>query len=99
VSVAAGDLKAARGYFEVALRISHLLADADPTSAEKQRDLWILQWRIASLLEREDRASEARTHWQQAHDILQGMVTRGLHVSPEDQRFLEQLRRKVGESL
>ena len=39
VSVASGDLKAARGYFEDGLRISRRLAETDPDSAEKQRDL------------------------------------------------------------
>ena len=38
---AAGDLKAARGYFEDGLRIRRRLADEDATSAQKQRDLSI----------------------------------------------------------
>ena len=41
MSVASGDLKAARGYFEDGLLIRRRLADADPDSAENQRDLSI----------------------------------------------------------
>jgi tetratricopeptide (TPR) repeat protein len=96
VSVAAGDLKAARGYFEGGLRIRRLLADADPTSALQQRDLCVSHWKIANLLEQQGQPAEALTHWQKAHDILQGMVTRGLHVSPADRAFLEPMRQALG---
>ena len=37
--MAAGDLAAARDYYEQGLAISRTLADADPASAQKQRDL------------------------------------------------------------
>jgi tetratricopeptide (TPR) repeat protein len=96
VSVAAGDLNAAHGYFDDALRISRLLADADPISSEKQRNLWVSHLNFANLLETQSQPAEALTHWQQALEILDGMVSHGLHVSPRDRTCLEQLRRKLG---
>ena len=42
---------------------------------------------------------EADRNWAlKAHDILQGMVDRGLHVSPDDLGFLKQLKQRLEES-
>jgi hypothetical protein len=93
--LASGDLQAARGYFEESLKISRQLAQDDPLSAEKKRDLWVLHWRVANLLESQSNTA-AQDHWRKAHDILAAMVQARLHVSPQDLALLEQLRTKVG---
>ena len=95
VSVASGDLKAARVYFEDGLQIRRQLAEANPDSAEKQRELWVSHYKIADVLEREGHAG-AMEHWKAAHDILAGMVARGLHVTEGDLRYLDILRGKLG---
>ena len=96
VSRAAGDLKAAQGYFEDGLRIRRRLADADTANAQAQRDLWVSHWRIADVLMKLEEQEESTKHWRQAYNILQGMVSRGLHVSPRDLGVLERLRGMFG---
>ena len=39
---------------------------------------------------------ESQQWWQRAYEILSSMKTRGLHLSPQDEDFLEYLRQKVG---
>ena len=50
---------------------------------------------MASLEEDVGDQANALRWWQRAHDILQGMVDRGLHVSPEDHGFLQQIKIKL----
>jgi hypothetical protein len=44
-----------------------------------------------------EKQKDARSieHWRSAHDILAGLLVRGLHVSPQDMRFLQRLKAKV----
>ena len=81
-------LQAARGALE-------RLAESDPTNAAWQRDLWVSYWKIADVLERSG-DHKSMSYWRRAYDILSGMKRRGLFVSPQDEGFLEQLRRKAG---
>jgi tetratricopeptide (TPR) repeat protein len=94
VAVAQGNLPDAQQRFADSLRIRQRLAESDPGNAEWQRDLYVSHWKMANLLEKQQKP-DARQHWQQAHDILAGMVSRGLHVSLQDLGFLEQLKRKL----
>jgi len=95
VLVAQGDAAGALKAYRDSLAIRQRLAAADPTNAAWQRDMWVSCFRIADVLERQhDR--EAINWWRRAYDILAAMSRRGLFVSPADQRFLEQLKAKVG---
>ncbi len=96
VLTAQGDLSAALLAYRASLDIRQRLAAADPGNAGWQRDLWVSCWKIANLLEKQ-RDREATQWRRRAYDILAGMSRRGLFVSPADQRFLEQLRAKVGD--
>ena len=90
-----GDLAGALRRYTACLSIRERLAASDPANAEWQRDLWVSYWRLADLCERQRKAAEARGWWRRAHDVLAGMKQRGLHLSPQDEQFLETLRRKV----
>ena len=93
--MASGDLKSARRYFEDGLQIRRELADADPHSAQKKRDLWVSHDKTANLME-QGKAPGAQEHWRQAHDIFASMVAAGLFVSQGDMEFLDQLKSKLG---
>ena len=91
VAVAQGRLDAAAAAYGAGLEISKRLAALDPANTEWQRDLYASHWRLADLAERRGEADAAMAHWRQAHALLQGIVDRGLHVSPEDRGYLDQL--------
>ena len=95
VAIAQGDLKAAARAFRNDLAIAIKLANNDPRNSEWQRDLYVSYWLLADLAEQSNQSKEARGYWQKAFDVLSGIDKRGLHVSPEDRRFLEQLRQKL----
>jgi hypothetical protein len=40
---------------------------------------------------------DAREYWRKAHDTMKGMKARGLHILPQDERFVAWLRAKVVE--
>jgi tetratricopeptide (TPR) repeat protein len=86
--------EAARIYGE-GLAIRKKLAAGDPSNTEWQRDLYATHWRLADLAEKQNKPTEARNHWQHAHDVLAGIDKRGLHVAPEDREYLEILRKKL----
>ena len=44
----------------------------------------------------QDGAGNALTEWRRAYDTLFAMKRRGRFISPQDERFLTQLRAKVG---
>ena len=92
---ALGDGTQARAFYEKALEIAERLAENAPENADYARDLWVSYWRMASLEEDVGDQANALRWWQRAHDILQGMVDRGLHVSPEDHGFLQQIKIKL----
>jgi hypothetical protein len=48
------------------------------------------------MAERQNKAGEAKAYWKQAFDVLSGIDKRGLHLSPEDRKYLEILHRKAG---
>ena len=95
VAIAQGDLEAAARAYRDGLAIRSKLADSDPRNSEWQRDLYVSYWLLADLAEQSNQSKEARGYWQKAFDVLSGIDKRGLHVSPEDRRFLEQLRQKL----
>ncbi len=73
VSVAAGDLAAARAYYEQGLAISRALADADPASAQKQRDLSISLNNLGDATAAGDLGA-ARAYYEQGRAISRAIV-------------------------
>jgi hypothetical protein len=86
----------AREFYEKALEVAERLSESAPENADYARDLWVSCWRMASLEEDAQDPIRALGWWRRAHDILQSMVDRGLHVSPEDLGFLQQIKAKIG---
>jgi hypothetical protein len=75
------------------MQITQRLADAAPNETVYQRDLWILNWRVAST--RESLAEPgADEFWQGAHEILVGLDAAG-ELSDSDRKLLAQLTRKL----
>ena len=89
-----GNLPEAQRLFGEDLHIAQRLADSDPGNAEWQRDLWVSHWRVANVLDKLQ-SPKAMTHWRQAHETLQRMVSENLFVSAADLPFLERLRDKL----
>jgi len=89
-----GDAEKALGHFTRSLELSEKLLADNPGSAQAVRDVWVSWWRIARHAER-TRKGDARAAWRKAHDILDGMVRKGMFVSPGDLKFLDTLREKV----
>ena len=71
------------------------LAAADPGNPGWQRDLWGSYWRMGKMTE-QSQVDNARQWWQKAYDVLSEMQRRGLFVSSQDERFLDQLLNKLG---
>lgn len=88
-------LAEARRDYEEAHRLAQRLTGSHPRNTEWQRDLSVSYVKLASLAERREKANEAQAYWKQAFDILSAIDKRGLHLSPEDRRFLQALREKV----
>ena len=93
VRMAQGNLSGALESYRAAMEIRERLAASDPGNAEWQRDLWVSFWKIADAGEKLGRA-DAADWWRRALEVLQSMKDRGMHISPEDERELEALRRK-----
>ena len=95
VARATGDLAEAARRYTAALAIAEKFAAADPGNMEWQRDLWVSHKNLALLSEKQSDASNARRHWQAAHDVLDGIDRRGLHISPDDRDSLKWLKEKL----
>ncbi len=95
VAVAQGQLEAAAQAYREYSRIAKQLAASDPSNTEWQRDLYASYSRLAHLAEKRKATEEARANWKQAYDVLSGIDKRGLHLSPEDRKFLAILGEKV----
>jgi tetratricopeptide (TPR) repeat protein len=89
-----GDMNAALDAFRASLEICQRLAAADPGNAAWQRDLWVSCYEIANVLGKQGNR-DANDWLRRAHDVLSGMVHRGLFVSPKDLRVLESFRSKI----
>jgi len=96
VAVAQGKLADAARAYQDSLAIRKKLAESDHSNTQWQRDLSVSYTKLAVLAERQRKTNEAQGYWQQALEVLSGIEKRGLHLSPEDRQWLEELRRKVG---
>jgi hypothetical protein len=97
VSVSAGDLAAARGYFEQGLAIARKLAEADAASAEKQRDLGVSHFKMMQLAEKAGDRPAAREHLQDFIAAWDRLEAEGRLPSPNDQRILQYRRKQLAE--
>ncbi len=95
--MAQGNLDEAKRHYTGYKAIAQRLAASDPDNADWQRDLWVSYWKLADLSEKNGQAAEARETWRKAYRVIAGMKERGLHLSPQDEGFLQRLRQKAGE--
>ena len=93
--MAQGDLAGALRSFTESKAIRERLSASDPANAKWQRDLWVSYAKLAVVCEKNGATAEARGWLSRAHDTLAGMKQRGLHVSPQDEEYLERLRAKA----
>lgn len=85
--MAQGDLAAARVFYEESLDIGKRLAAADPSSAERQRDVWVSMWRLAHF-------PDSEITWRDVVSVMEDMHRRGV-LAPTDVRSLEDVRRQA----
>ena len=86
----------AREFYEKALEVRERLSESAPENADYARDLFVSCFRMASIEEDAQDPIRALGWWRRAHDILQSIVDRGLHISSEDLGFLQQIKAKIG---
>ncbi len=96
VAVAQGDLTLAAGQYSAGLAIREKLTASDPGNAEWQRDLAVSHSKLAVLAEKQEDDAKAAKEWRASYEALNGLRKRGLHVSPDDLRFLQRLEVKLG---
>lgn len=82
VEVAQGDLTGARDSYSKSLAIRESLAEADPSSARLQRDLFYIYRRIALL-------GDPEFPWSRVVEKLENMASKGI-LSPADQHYLDE---------
>ncbi|TKB67294.1 MAG: DUF4062 domain-containing protein [Nitrospira sp.] len=95
VLVAQGDLPAALTVFRASLGIAETLAKRDAGNSQWQRDLYVSYWRLADMAEKRNAVKEAGAYWKQAYEVLSRIDKRGLHLTPDDRKFLAALREKI----
>jgi len=66
----------------------------DPDSARTARAVWVVCRKLAMLAEH-SASDDARMWWRRAHDVLNGMATKGKYLSAQDMRDLEAIRAKA----
>ena len=94
--LALGNGVQAREFYEKALEVRERLSESAPENADYARDLSVSCVRMASIEEDAQDPVRALGWWRRAHDILQSIVDRGLHISTEDLGFLQQIKAKIG---
>ncbi len=86
------DTISARSYFEKGLATMERLALGAPTNAEWQRDLSVCHHNLAVVAEARGDYAESVEQDTKAHDVLESMRTRGMHLSPNDLGVLRRLK-------
>ncbi len=97
MSVAAGDLAAARAYYEQGLAIDRTLADADPASAEKQRNLGVAYCKMFNIEKKLGNGSAARALLESCVAVWGMLEAEGRLPAPDDRLVLEYCRRQLAE--
>jgi tetratricopeptide (TPR) repeat protein len=88
-----GEVDVARQYYEEDLRIAKRLSEAAPENAGYARDLWVSCWKIAQLLDQIE-GDEALIWWRRSWEILSGMKSRGMFISPGDEKGIEYMNKR-----
>lgn len=96
MQAALGDIAAALASYTHGMDIAARLATFGPDYAEWQRDFWVSHAKLAEIAEKQDNPNEAASRWRNVHDILSSMKRRGMHLSPEDERFFQWVTGKLG---
>jgi hypothetical protein len=89
-----GDADQALSHYTRSLDLAEKSLADNPGLAQAVRDVWASWYRIAKHAELTGKG-DAKAAWRKAHDLLDGMVRKGMFVSPGDLKFLEELRAKV----
>jgi len=89
-----GDAEDILHHYQRCLEQLDKLALADPESARTARALWMVCRKLAMLAER-SASEDSRMWWRRAHDILNGLASKGKYVSAQDLRDLETIRAKA----
>jgi tetratricopeptide (TPR) repeat protein len=90
-----GDAENALGHYQRSLELREGLLAANSESAQAARDVMVSCWRMATMAENTG-VGDAMKWWRKAFEILDEMKREGRFITPQDEEFLEQLRRKVG---
>ena len=91
VSVAAGDLAAARKYFEESLEIARALSRSNPSSALAKRDVSVILVKLGS-------ATNDARYFQEALAILR-VLDAEKRLAPRDKQFLQALEKFLSKKL
>ncbi|WP_058554598.1 tetratricopeptide repeat protein [Thiohalocapsa sp. ML1] len=97
VAVSQGRLDDAARAYAADLAIAERLAAADPANTEWQRDLAVSHYKLGDVAERRGDTDGLRTHWTAMLAVFDGLIARGLHVSPADLEGLQAIRARVDE--
>ena len=95
VRVGQGDLAGALARYEQAFDIRERLVSLDPTNSVWQRDVAVSYSKIATVAEKAN-DPQASEWWRKCVAVFERMIHAGLHVSPQDLGYLEQLQAKLG---
>ena len=97
VSVAAGDLAAARAYYEQGLALRRTLADADPASAEMQRDLGVSHIKLFDIENKLGNRPAARVRLAAFVTLWGKLEAEGRLPSPKDRAAFKYRRQQLDE--
>jgi signal peptidase I len=89
-----GDLTQAAAAYRASVAIREQLAAADSSNAAWQRNLWVAYFGMAIVLE-QSRDASALVWWRKASSVLTNMQQRGMHISPEDEKLMQQVKGKI----
>jgi tetratricopeptide (TPR) repeat protein len=88
------DAEQALGHYRRSLEVRERLLLANPESAEAARDVWVSCWKMARFAE-QSAHGDALVWWRKAFEILDRMKREGRFLSCDDNKFHQQLRRKL----
>jgi len=91
-----GDFDGAFAAHQASHDIAERLARAAPTNAEWQRGLFLSYYKLGEVA-RKTHKPVWREYWQQACEVLSGLMARGSFVSANDSNVLAQLRARLEE--
>jgi tetratricopeptide (TPR) repeat protein len=82
--------------YRAGLQIAERLAKKDTAEVAWQRDLWIAYYRQAEV-SRKTGIADSLEWWRKSYRVLFALKRRVVSISPQDEKILEELRKKIGE--